>query len=92
MEEYRFVKEWNENDTTISWQIDARKILNKIIRKYNKWQYKHHFNPLKGMKLLIKIEFGKQVIGKIDGGSGYLEELEGMEMFVEKIQSERNGI
>lgn len=92
MEEYRFVKEWNESDTTISWQIDARKILNKIIRKYNKWQYKHNFHPLKGMDLLVKIEFGKQVIGTMDGGSGYLEELEGMEMFVEKIQSERNGI
>ena len=85
MKEYRFVKEWDE-DTDITWWKESRIKLNKIIRKYNKWQYKHDFNPLKGLKLLAMIEYGKQTIGNIDGGSGYLEELEEMEKFVKKIQ------
>lgn len=89
MKEYRFVKEWDE-DCDIQWWKECRIELNKIIKKYNKWQYKHDFDGKKALKLLALIEYGKQTIGNRDGGSGYLEELLGMEGFVKKIHY--NGI
>lgn len=77
---YLFLEEWDEN-TEINWWNESRKKLNKIIRDFNQWQI-NGFDGGKMMKLLAKIEYGKQTIGSIDGGSGYMEELEKMETFV----------
>lgn len=82
MKEYRFVGKWDEN-CDIQWRKECRIELNKIIKKYNKWQYKHDFDRKKALKLLTLIEYGKQTIGSRNGGSGYLEQLLDMEKFVE---------
>jgi len=86
---YRFVDYWDE-DTNISWQKESRKRLNEAITLYNDWQIEHDFDPEKSVKVLAKIEYGKQTYGNIDGGSGYLEELEKMESFVKDYLEENN--
>lgn len=73
----QFEKLWSL-DTPINWQLESRKVLNKIIKSYNKYLTNHRPYEKKE-KLLLKIEYGKQTIGSIDGGSGYLETLERME-------------
>jgi hypothetical protein len=83
-----FLEEWSET-TGINWWNEGRKKLNKIIRKFNKWQRVHDFDPEKSRKLLSRIEEGKQTIGAKDGGSGYLEELEKMESFVNQNINKR---
>lgn len=81
---YKFVKKWNE-DTNITWWKECRIELNKIIECYNTWQIDDDFNAEKSKIILAKIEYGKQTIGSIDGGSGYMEELEDMEEFIRSI-------
>lgn len=78
---YRFVKEFEVSAEITPWRAN-RIILNKIIRKYNKWQYKHEFNADKVVGVLARIEFGIQTIG--DASDSYMEELIGMKEFVEK--------
>lgn len=80
---YRFVKKWDE-DTDITWWKESRIELNKIIDAYNKWQIDDDFDVDKSKRVIALIEFGKQTIGSIDGGSGYLEELEKMEEFIKQ--------
>lgn len=72
-----FEELWALN-TPIQWQLEGRKELNKIIKKYNKWLLKGS-KESKKEKLLRQIEYGKQTIGSTTGGSGYLEVLERME-------------
>ena len=87
MPEYRFLSKWDE-DTNIDWWRTSRIELNKIIQLYNNWQLDDDFDPDKAKKVLAHIEYGKQTIGAQDGGSGYLEELEDMERFVNRAISE----
>ena len=72
------LEEWNEN-TGIKWWAEARKKLNKVIRKYNKWIVNDTMDIERTSKLLTKInrELGKDYINQ-DGGSGYKKELAGM--------------
>lgn len=79
--EYKFKQKWDE-DTDISWRKTSRITLNKIIESYNNWQIYDNFDINKSIIILAQIEYGKQTIGVLDGGSGYLEELEDMEQFV----------
>jgi hypothetical protein len=78
---YKFLKKWNE-DTSITWQKNSRIELNYIIDHYNKWQMEDDFDSKQGKLLLAKIIYGKQTIGSLDGGSGYMDELNQMEEFV----------
>jgi len=77
----KFIDYWDEN-TEIGWWDDCRKRLNKVIRRFNKWQVEKGFDNQYGYKVLRHIEAEKQGIGARDGGSGYLEVLEEMEQFV----------
>ena len=81
MPEIQLVEEWATN-TPIDWWNDCRKKLNKVIRKYNKWQMKKDFDAVYGTKLLALVRHGKDTIGSRDGGSGYLEELDNMEKHI----------
>ena len=59
--ETNYIEEWDEN-TPIDWWNAGRKKLNKVIKKYNKWQrrgFKYH----KGKKLQNKLK--NICIGKI---------------------------
>ena len=78
---YYFKQKWSE-DVPIDWWRQSRIELNKIIDIYNYWQI-GGFSRDEAKKVLSYIEYGKQTIGSKDGGSGYLEELEDMEQFVE---------
>lgn len=78
---YYFKQKWDE-DVPIDWWKESRIELNKIIDAYNYWQIEG-FSRDKAIQILGFIEYGKQTIGSKDGGSGYLEELEDMERFVE---------
>ncbi len=78
---YRFKEKWKE-DTPIKWWNENRKELNRIIEIYNKWQIDDNFNSDKSKIVLSNIQYGKQTIGSLEGGSGYLEELEDMEEFI----------
>ena len=79
-----YLDEWDEN-TNINWWDECRKKLNKVIRKFNKWQI-NGMKEEKVVKLLARIEHGKQTFGSRDGGSGYWYELNKMETFI------KNGI
>jgi len=81
MPEIQLVEEW-ATDTEIDWWNDCRKKMNKVIRKYNKWQMKKDFDAAYGTKLLVLVRHGKDTIGSRDGGSGYLEELDKMERHI----------
>lgn len=70
--------EKRNEDTDIDWWRESRKKLNKIIKRFNKWQTKHNFNRQKSEILLARIELSINTIGKQDGGAFYLEELEKM--------------
>ena len=86
MEDYqkcKFVKKWNE-DTPIDWWNESRIELNKIIEIYNNWQIEG-FDKENSKKVIAHIEYGKQTIGTLDGGSGYLEALVNMESFVKSM-------
>lgn len=78
--EYKFKTKWDEN-TDISWWKLSRIELNKIIDAYNNWQIEG-FQKDVTQVVFAKIQYGKQTIGSQNGGSGYLEELEEMEDFV----------
>lgn len=79
--EDRFVDNWPE-DSPIAWQNDGRRRLNQIIDSYNLWLL--HGRPVEAMPALLRaIEFGRQTIGRRDGGSEWLRELDGMLDFVE---------
>jgi hypothetical protein len=78
---YYFKQKWDEN-VPIEWWKECRIELNKIIDVYNYWQIEG-FSRDKAIQVLAFIEYGKQTIGSRDGGSGYLEELEDMERFVQ---------
>lgn len=84
MKQYRFVKKWDPDETSIDWQKKSRKELNKIIKAYNDWQI-NGFDRVEAHRVLALIEYGKQTIGDMDGGSEYNEELEGMMEFVKKV-------
>ena len=77
---YKFVKKWDEN-VPIDWWKESRIELNKIIDIYYSWQI-DGFDKAASRKVLANIEYGEQTIGSLDGGGGYLEELEKMEEFV----------
>ena len=81
MREYKFIKEWDESSEITTWRAN-RIVLNKIIRKYNKWQYKHEFNGEKAIKVLARIEYGIQTIG--GESDSYMDTLVEMKEFVEK--------
>ncbi|MFT6125822.1 MAG: hypothetical protein ACJAVA_000264 [Flavobacteriaceae bacterium] len=72
------LEEWNEN-TGITWWTEARKKLNKIIRKYNKWIVNDTMDIKRTSKLLTKINLDLcKDYSNQDGGSGYKKELAGM--------------
>lgn len=75
-----YLEEWDEN-TGINWWNDGRKKLNKVIRKFNQWQI-NGMTEKKKIKLLSKIDHGKQTFGSWDGGSGYWDELDKMEDYI----------
>jgi len=81
MPEIQFVEEWATN-TPIDWWNDCRKKLNKVIRRYNKWQTKKDFDAGYGIKLLALIRHGQDTIGSRDGGSGYRSLLDNMEKHI----------
>lgn len=79
--EYKFKEKWDEN-TNIYWWKECRIEHNKVIERYNNWQIEDDFDVDKSKKVLALIEYGKQTYGSRDGGSGYYDELEEMEFFV----------
>ena len=81
MPNIQLIEEWPTN-TRIAWWNDCRKKLNKVIRKYNKWQLKRDFDVAYGTELLALVRHGKNTIGSRDGGGGYKEELVRMEMHI----------
>jgi len=83
---YKFEEKWDEN-TGIGWWDECRKELNKIIDFYNQWQIEG-FPDDQVTKLRALIEYGKQTIGSMDGGSGYMEKLVEMEDFVNERTSQ----
>ena len=81
MPRIKFVDYWDEA-TKIGWWNKGRKRLNKVIRKFNKWQTDKAFDYTYGCKVLRHIEAEKQGIGARDGGSDYFKLLDEMERFV----------
>lgn len=91
MKEYRFVKEWEVGEGTPSSWLKYRTELNKIIKSYNKWQYKHLCDKTRFQKLLAKIEYGLQTIGgynefDFDSDNAYADELNGMKEYIKSVQ------
>ena len=89
--EIKLIEQWDE-DTNITWWRKSRKKLNKIIRKFNKWQIKHKFDTERADIVLAYIELGIKTIGSQDGGGGYLQELEKMKLHVLDIKSQQQEI
>jgi len=81
---FQLLEEWPTN-TQIGWWNVSRGKLNKVIRKYNKWQLKKDFEVAYGIRLLAVIRHAKDTFGSQDGGGGYLEELVKMESFVVQV-------
>lgn len=79
---YQFEDEWHEN-TDIGWWNAGRKSLNVAIRAYNQWQLDGMPTSAKRLLLAI-IEQKRQELVQVDGGSGWVEILDRMKLFVNK--------
>lgn len=88
-----FVSEWSETLTGLaSWQLEGRRLLNKVIRRYNAWRRDHavgEADPKEASRIDLLVEEGLQTWASVDGGSQWQDELRNVRSLIQDVLCER---